>query len=185
MQNVHGKNCRLSFMTGDRAISLASASINAVSSIAKLTSSKPAPAEVVTKTSELCNSVTELRRGEKKLLMEIAMYESDKVKEKILGGKNAFVQRPDGGYDFINKIIGETRDAVKGTGRVVVIALGETRGSGPVFVVGDKESVAQMVDKVKSVVKDIKGGGGGEKWQGKVVEWQKGELRELQNVVEG
>ena len=171
-------------MTGDRAIDFANSSISAVSSIAKLTSSKLAPDEVVVKTSDVCSSVTELRRVEKRLLQEIAVYESARVREVIRSGKNALVQRPDGGIEFINKVIGETKDAVKGTGLVVIVAIGEARGTGPVVISGDKDSVTAMAERVKTAVKDIKGGGKGEKWQGKVSQWQKEDFKALKALVE-
>lgn len=183
-QSVHGKNCRLSFMTGDRAVSLANASVGAVGSIAKLMSSSSAPAEVLAKTSTMCDTVTELRRVERKLMLEVAKYESDRVNTVIRSGKNGWVHRSDGGMDFINKIIGETKDTVQGTGHVVVLAIGEPKGTGPVVVVGDKEAVEGMATKVKDVIKDIKGGGGGGKWQGKVKEWQHAELTALKELVE-
>ncbi|KAM0431458.1 hypothetical protein ACHAPT_005435 [Fusarium lateritium] len=183
-QSVHGKNCRLSFMTGDRAVSLANASVGAISSIAKLMSSNGAPTEVLAKASNMCDAVTELRRVEKKLLLEVAKYESERVIGVIRSGKNAWVHRSDGGMDFINKIIGETKEDVQGTGLVVVFAIGESKGTGPVAIVGDKDSVEAMAVKVKGVVKDIKGGGGGGKWQGKVKEWQHSELTALEELVE-
>ncbi|KAM5344624.1 hypothetical protein ACJ41O_013159 [Fusarium nematophilum] len=183
-KSVHGKNCRLSFIAGDRAIAHASASVDAISSIARLTSSNGAPDEVFTKVSSLSDSVTELRRAEKKLMLEIAKYESERVKEAVRGGKNVWVYRADGGMDFINKVIGETREAVEGTGLVVVFAMGEVKTSGPVIIVGDKEAVDTMAGNVKGAVKDIKGGGSGGKWQGKVREWQRAELDALRELVE-
>ncbi|KAF5009254.1 hypothetical protein FDECE_4547 [Fusarium decemcellulare] len=183
-QSVHGKNCRLSFMAGNRAIALANSSVDAISSIAKLMSSSAAPSEVVTKASSLCDTVTELRRVERKLMLEVAKYESERVKTAIQNGNDALVQRSDGGMDFINKVIGETREDVQGTGHVIVLAIGEPKGTGPVVIVGDKEAVEAMADKVKTVIKDIKGGGGGGKWQGKVREWQQSELNALKELVE-
>lgn len=171
-------------MTGDRAVSLANASVGAVGSIAKLMSSSSAPIEVLAKTSTMCDTVTELRRVERKLMLEIAKYESDRVNTVIRSGKNAWVHRSDGGMDFINKIIGETKETVQGTGHVVVFAIGESKGTGPVVIVGDKEAVEDMATKVKGVVKDIKGGGGAGKWQGKVKEWQHSELTALKELVE-
>lgn len=97
---------------------------------------------------------------------------------------NAYIYRYEGSTDFINKIVGETRDFLEGTEFVVVIAIGEPKGGGPVVIVGDKVAVDAMAKKVKSVVKDIKGGGTGGKWQGKVKEWTNAELVALKDVVE-
>ncbi|EGU76985.1 hypothetical protein FOXB_12517 [Fusarium oxysporum f. sp. conglutinans Fo5176] len=74
-QSVHGKNCRLSFITGDRAIKLATSSASAISSIAKLLSSSNVPSEVVSRTTALSDTVTDLKRSERKLLLEVAKFE--------------------------------------------------------------------------------------------------------------
>ncbi|KAF0641318.1 hypothetical protein FPSE5266_02250 [Fusarium pseudograminearum] len=184
-QSVHGKNCRLSFIAGDRAINLASSSVSAINTIAKMMSSSSNPTEVVTRATALSDSVTDLKRAERKLLLEVAKFESEHAIRSIVQNKmNAYIHRYEGSTDFINKIVVETRDFLEGTGFVVVIAIGEPKGSGPVVIVGDKVAVDAMAKKVKSVVKDIKGGGTGGKWQGKVKEWTNAELVALKDVVE-
>ncbi|KAG8352585.1 hypothetical protein FVEN_g9456 [Fusarium venenatum] len=184
-QSVHGKNCRLSFITGDRAIKLANASVSAISNIAKLMSSSNNPTEVVTRATALSDSVTDLKRSERKLLLEVAKFESEHAIRCIVHNKmNAYIHRYEGNTDFINKIVGETRDILQGTEFVVVIAIGEPKGGGPVVIVGDQVAVDMMAKKVKSVVRDIKGGGTGGKWQGKVKEWTNAELTALKEVVE-
>ncbi|KAM0547210.1 hypothetical protein ACHAPJ_010470 [Fusarium lateritium] len=184
-QAVHGKNCRLSFITGDRAIALANSSVSAISSIAKLMSSSNVPSEVVSRTTALSDSVTELKRSERKLLLEVAKFESEQAIRIVVQNRmNAYIHRYDGNTDFINKIVGETKEVLQGTGLVVVIALGEPKGSGPVVIIGDAVAVEVMAKKVKTVVKDIKGGGTGGKWQGKVREWTNAELLALKEVVE-
>ena len=40
-----------------------------------------------------------------------------------------------------------------------------------------------MAAKVKEAVSTVKGGGKGEKWQGKATEWQKGEVEALEKMV--
>jgi misacylated tRNA(Ala) deacylase len=171
-------------MAGDRAIKLATSSVEAIISLGKMMSSKSSPSEVLTKATEMSEAVTESRRAEKKLLLEIAQLESDRVKDIIQRGRNALIYRANGGIEFTNKIIGEVRDTVSGTGLVVAIAMGEAKGTGPVIITGDKEAVAAVVEKVKTVVTNIKGGGSGNKWQGKVPEWQKDELAEFKALFE-
>ncbi|CAG7560901.1 unnamed protein product [Fusarium equiseti] len=184
-QSVHGKNCRLSFIAGDRAINLATSSVGAINQIAKLLSSSSDPNEVVTRATALSDSGTGLKRSERKLLLEIAKFESEQAIRVIVQNRmNAFIHRYEGNTDFINKIIGETRDILQGTGFVVVIAIGEPKGGGPVVIVGDQVAVDAMAKKVKAVVKDIKGGGTGGKWQGKVKEWTNAELAALKAMVE-
>lgn len=53
---------------------------------------------------------------------------------------------------------------VFGIGLVVVIVMGEVKGIGLVIIIGDKEVVVVVVEKVKIVVMNIKGGGSGNKW---------------------
>ncbi|RBA18149.1 hypothetical protein FPRO05_11165 [Fusarium proliferatum] len=184
-QSVHGKNCRLSFITGDRAIKLATSSVSAISTIAKLLSSSNVPSEVVSRTTALSDTVTDLKRSERKLLLEVAKFESEQAIRTIVQNRmNAYIHRYDGNTDFINKIVGETRDVLQGTGFVVVIAIGEPKVSGPVVIVGDQIAVDAMAQRVKVVIKDIKGGGTGGKWQGKVKEWTNAQLLALKEVVE-
>ncbi|PTD07419.1 Alanyl-tRNA editing protein Aarsd1 [Fusarium culmorum] len=184
-QSVHGKNCRLSFIAGDRAINLASSSVSAINNIAKMMSVSSNPTDVVTRATALSDSVTDLKRAERKLLLEVAKFESEHAIRSIVQNKmNAYIHRYEGSTDFINKIVGETRDFLEGTEFVVVIAIGEPKGGGPVVIVGDKVAVDAMAKKVKSVVKDIKGGGTGGKWQGKVKEWTNADLVALKDVVE-
>lgn len=169
-------------MTGDRAIRLATASVNAIGSLAKLTSSKLAPAEVVSKVKEMSDAGMESRRTEKKLLLEIAKYESERAKAVIQTGKDALVHRPDGGIEFINKVVGEVKDTVAGTGLVVVVATGQAKSAGSVVITGDMEAVDAAVDKMKATLTNIKGHGNGGKWQGKVSEWQKVELKQFKTL---
>lgn len=181
-QSVHGKNCRLFFAAGDRATRLAQSSFDAVGAMAKLMSSSAEPSEVVVRTTAMNNAVSELKRSEKQLLLEIADYEIERVKGVLASRKSALVHRSNGGVDFISRIIAGTKDALRGTELVVVLAIGEPKTSGPVVVVGDKNAVEAMIVRVKEAVKNIKGGGAGEKWQGKVPEWQKEDLKALKEL---
>lgn len=182
-QPVHSKHCRLYFTAGDRAINLASTSINTVRSIAKLLSSGSSHEEVITNVTKIYDSTSELRKREKKLLAEIAKYEAARVTSVLETGKNAWVHRATEGLDFINTIVFELKDSLKNPG-LVVLASGEENKGGHLVLVGDKSSVEGFIPKVKEVVTGIKGGGKGERWQGKVVEWKKGELDILKSLVE-
>jgi misacylated tRNA(Ala) deacylase len=134
----------------------------------------------VRKTSE---TAAGLRKQEMKLLMDIAKYEGDRVKAVLGTGKNAWVYRATQGLDFINMVVFEIKDAVK-EGGLVMLASGEDKTGGQVVIIGEKNSVEDMVTKVKEVVSGIKGGGRGDKWQGKVIEWRKGELEALKKLIE-
>jgi misacylated tRNA(Ala) deacylase len=171
------------FTAGDRAIKLASTSIRSLRSIGGILSSGTAPEEVLSSVRRMSDNSTELRRKETKLLMEIAKFEGERVKAVLSTSKKAWVYRPSSGVDFINSVVFEVKDALK-DGRLLVLASGEDRTGGQVVVVGEKKAVEVFIEKLKGVVDGIKGGGKGERWQGKVVEWKKGEIDALKKLVE-
>ncbi|KAM0328546.1 hypothetical protein ACHAQA_004953 [Verticillium albo-atrum] len=183
-QPVHVKHCRLFFTAGDRAIKLAASSIAALSSVGKILSCGGTADQVITNTTRLRDAGSELRSKEKRLLGEVARFEGERAKATVQSGRDAWVCRAEDGLDFANLVISEVKDAARDAGRVVVIATGETKKSGPVVVVGAKDAVDALVPKIKEVVPSVKGGGKGEKWQGKVTEWQKGELEALRSLIE-
>lgn len=182
-QSVRGTNCRLYFTTGDRAINMASDSINGLRSIAVSLSSSAAPEEVAAKVQGLGEQVSEGRKREKRMLAEIAKFEAQQVKETLQCAVSAFLHRPDDGLDFVNLALIELRDILKSNG-VVVLCTGDTRAAGSIIIAGKPELVEELSAKVKDIVKNVKGGGKGEKWQGKVTEWQKGEIEALKTAVE-
>ncbi|KAH6670859.1 Threonyl/alanyl tRNA synthetase [Plectosphaerella plurivora] len=184
-QSVHGKNCRLFFAAGDRAIALATSSIGAVGSLGKLMSCPSTAEDVVAKAEKMDEALNDLKRREKKLVAEIARFEADKVKATLAEGKNAWVYRPDGGLDFINAVTFEIKELLKTATGVVVLASGEEKSSGPVVILGPNEAVEAMATTAKDIVTGIKGGGKGGKWQAKVPEWKKEELEALRKAVEG
>ncbi|PSN70245.1 hypothetical protein BS50DRAFT_571537 [Corynespora cassiicola Philippines] len=182
-QNVRGTNCRLFFTAGDRAINLATASINSIRSIAVSLSSNAAPADVQSSVQKLSENLSDVRRKEKKLLAELAKYEGDRIKDALKTGKTAWSYRAGDGLDFINLVSIEIKDAIK-EGGAVVLATGEAKTTGSIVILGQKDLVESLSAKVKEVVSSVKGGGKGEKWQGKVTEWQRGEVEALQKAVE-
>jgi misacylated tRNA(Ala) deacylase len=180
--SVRGTNCRLYFTAGDRAIKMATESINGLRSIAVSLSSSAAPADVAAGVQRLADQVSEARKREKRMLAEIAKFEGDCVKKELEEKDRAFSYRPTDGLDFVNLVVFEIKDAVKEC--VAVLCSGEVKASGSLVIFGKPELVESMAAKVKEVVSTVKGGGKGEKWQGKITEWQKGEIEALKKVVE-
>jgi misacylated tRNA(Ala) deacylase len=182
-QPVRGTNCRLFFTTGDRAIKMATESINGLRTIAVSLSSSSEPKDVAVGVQRLGDQVSDARKREKKMLVEIAKFEGGKIKLRLShGSPTAFLHRATDGLDFINLVIFEIKDVVKEYG-VVVLCSGEVRASGSIVVFGQPDLVERMAAKVKDIVSTAKGGGKGEKWQGKVTEWQKGEVEALMAAV--
>ncbi|CCF46421.1 threonyl and Alanyl tRNA synthetase second additional domain-containing protein [Colletotrichum higginsianum] len=182
---VHGTNFRLYFSAGDRAIDLATASIGAMGSVSRLLSCKNAVDEVVQGVRALQGSVAELKRREKKLLSDVAEFEADSARARLQAGKSVWVHRADGNADFVKWVTAGVKDAVAARGGVVVVATGEEKKSGQLVVLGEKGGVEVMVPRIKDIVTGVKGGGAGDKWQGKVVAWEKGNLEALKRLVEG
>ncbi|KAI1176156.1 threonyl and alanyl tRNA synthetase second additional domain-containing protein [Nemania sp. FL0916] len=183
-ETVNAKRSRLYFSAGDRAIQLASKSIATLQATALALSSPNNPEEILTSVKGKVAAVSDLKKQEKSLLAEIAKYEGDKVRSVLQSGKNAWVHRAKGGLDFLNLVILEIRDAIKISPGVVVLAGGEGQTGGPIIIVGQDELVGTFATKVKELLKDVKGGGRGGKWQGKVSKWKKGELEALKALVE-
>jgi misacylated tRNA(Ala) deacylase len=171
------------FSAGDRAIKLASSSIRSLRSIGGALSSGMGAEEVLGAVKKMSDNLTESRRKEAKLLMEIAKYEAERVTADLQSGKIAWVYRSSGNLDYINSICFEIKDTLK-EGGLVVLATGEKKTSGQVVVVGETAPLEEFVAKMKVVVSGVKGGGKGERWQGKVTEWKKGEIEALKNLVE-
>ena len=182
-QSIRGTNCRLFFTAGDRAIMTATASINGLRNIAVSLSSSAVPEELAAKIQGLSDQVSEARKREKRMLAEIAKLEALQIKETWQCAVGAFCHRPDDGLDFINLVIIELRDSFKGKG-VAVLCTGDTKTAGSLVITGQADLVEALSAKIKNFVKTAKGGGRGEKWQGKVTEWQKGEIEAVKTAVE-
>ncbi|KAI0118706.1 threonyl and alanyl tRNA synthetase second additional domain-containing protein [Nemania sp. FL0031] len=183
IEAVNAKRYRLYFSAGNRAIQLATMSIKALQVTALALSSPSSPEDVIAGVKRKVAAVSELKKQEKSLLAEIAKYEADRVKSVLQSGKNAWVYRAKGGLDFLNLVIFEIKNAITAP-RVVVLAGGEGQTGGPVVIFGHDETVTHFSARVKELLKDVKGGGRGGKWQGKVPEWRKGELEALKALVE-
>lgn len=143
------------FSAGDRAIKLASSSIRSLRSIGGTLSSGMGAEEVLSAVKKMSDNLTESRRKEAKLLMEIAKYEADRVKAVLKSGRNVWVYRSSGNLDYINSVCIEVKDALK-NGGLIVLATGEKKTSGQVVIVGQKNAVEEFVKKMKGVVSEIK-----------------------------
>jgi misacylated tRNA(Ala) deacylase len=182
-QTIRSTNCRLFFTCGDRAINMATASINSLRSIAVSLSSNPAPPEVQASVQRLGDTVSAERKRAKVLLAEIAKYEGDRIKAALEPEKAVWSHRATDGLDFINLVWTEVKGALKEHGTVVLVS-GESKTPGSIMILGQASLVEALSNKVKEIVSAAKGGGKGEKWQGKVAEWKKGEIEALRKEVQ-
>jgi misacylated tRNA(Ala) deacylase len=182
-QTVHGKNCRLFFACGKRALKLATESAAAVRSMSRLWSSGTDPEAVVAAATRINDSISELKKKEKKLLAEIASYEVDRINVALQTQKTAWVYREECGLDFFTGIIAQIKDVVKEKNGAVVLVSGQEKQAGAIVIFGNLETVEALSAQAKDAITGLKGGGKGEKWQGKVAEWQKGEIEVLRKLV--
>ncbi|KAF2022148.1 ThrRS/AlaRS common domain-containing protein [Aaosphaeria arxii CBS 175.79] len=183
-QPIRGTNCRLFFSCGDRAINLAAESINSLRTIGVSLSSGSSPTEVQGTVQRLQESLTDAKRKEKKLLVEVSKFEGDRIKADLADGKPGWCHRPTDGLDFLNSVVIEIRDALGEKG-VAILVSGQEKEVGSIMVIGESSLVEQNAAKVKEIVSSVKGGGKGSKWQGKVTEWKKGEVEALRKAVQG
>ncbi|KAI8190594.1 hypothetical protein K4K48_012225 [Colletotrichum sp. SAR 10_66] len=144
-----------------------------------------APQEVVQTVKRTQETSSELKKREKKLLADIAQFEAEAAKTKLEASKAVWVHRGDGNADFVKVVTVNVKDALAASGGLVVVATGEDKQGGQLVVLGQKAGVEALVPKIKELVKDVKGGGAGDKWQGKVTTWDKGVLVSLKDLIEG
>ena len=178
-QTVRGTNCRLFFSAGDRAIKLATESINGLRSVAVSLSTSATPSDVAAGVQRLSDSQSELRKREKRMLAEISKFESERIKTHLLEHGSAFLYRGTDGLELVNLIASEVKDIANEHG-VVVICSGEIKAPGSIVIFGKAQLVERMVSKTKEIFSMVRGGGKGLKWQGKVAEWQKGQIEALE-----
>lgn len=181
-QTIRGTNCRLFFTCGDRAITLATSSINSIRNMAVSLSSGSTATDVESTVKRLGESLADARRKERKILAEIAKIEGARIITNLQSGKNGWCHRPTDGLDFINLVVIEVKDAVKEKGAVVLLS-GQEKEVGSIMIIGEATLVDKLAAKVKETVTTVKGGGKG-RWQGKVTEWKKGEIEALRKAVE-
>ncbi|KAH7303547.1 Threonyl/alanyl tRNA synthetase [Stachybotrys elegans] len=181
-QPVHSTNTRLFFSVGDRAINASAASIDAVRRMAKMTGSPNTPADVVSSVQKATDTAADLKKQEKRLLSELAKLEGAIARATLESGKNAWVHRTLGGLEYLNMVAAEAKGVARERG-VLVLASGEGQSGGALLIIGLPDAVQDLSAKAQQIATSVKGGGKGEKWQGKATAWGKGELESLKELV--
>lgn len=192
LQTVRGTNCRLYFSVGDRALRLSRRSINGLRSVGGLLSSGSGAEEVETGVQRLLEQASEARRREKRLLTEVAQLYAQQVKVSLRQHEVSFLHRAEGDLEFANLVIAGLAEGLQDIeSSVAVICTGQRKRPGTVMIVGSNSaSVQKTVDCLRACVSSVKGGGGkgpwrnSSKWQGKVTQWEKGELEAFQSACE-
>ncbi|KAH7344155.1 threonyl and alanyl tRNA synthetase second additional domain-containing protein [Rhizoctonia solani] len=176
-QPIRGTNTRLFFSCGSRAIALATSTIRATRSLSATLSSGPNPSELNARATQVTNSLREALRAKRKLETEIA----GNLASKVAQDQSTWLHRADAGLEFLMDVAAAVpEERLPG---VLLLAAGSGSEGGSVLIIGsDADRVQSVASKAVAVVKRIKGGGKGARWQGKVQFWEKGNLDALEKI---
>ena len=189
-QPIRSTNTRLYFTAGARAIRLSTLATRTVRSVSSILSANPAhPAEVIQRVDKLNAQVRDLTRARRRLEAEIAGYEAVRVISELDAGRHAaFVYRVcEAGTDFISAVTGALKDGgfdERVSVVILLVAVAEPGGGGPVVVVGDEKDVERVVEGLKGILPDARGGGKGKRWQGKFSRLSTAQLKALGALIE-
>ena len=171
-------------VTGDRALNVATSSAESVRKMAYDLSCGTSPEDVVAAVDKIKTDRADLRRKEVRLLKEIAKFEGERMRVELKAGRNAFLHRGQEGMEFVNMVSFELKQAVKESeGVVAVLVVGEKGTAGQVVITGSGDAVTSFAQRLQESGIGVKGNGKGERWQGKVPEWKKGEVEKLEALV--
>lgn len=171
-----GTNSRLFFMAGDRVASYAAETNELVRKANAALSCQSD--EIEEKIDRLNQLVKELYAKERYWSGKVAKFEADDIKAKLKDRKLAVYHNAEANLDFLKTIDKEIGKVEPGGGTVILLCgLGKQGGS--IIVYGD--SIDDFVAKLKQLVPNVKGGGKS-KWQGKVMQWEKGSIEQILNL---
>ncbi|KAK9464905.1 Threonyl/alanyl tRNA synthetase [Lipomyces arxii] len=177
---IRGANSRLYFLIGDRVRAYAREMNTLTRSLnAKLSCQTE---EIETKITKLDSQMRDSYKSEKQWMAEVASLEAARIKTELAECKKVYVYRPEQStLVYFNMLMAELK-LEPGSG-VVVLACGTGKTGGALVVIGDNADKVAAEIRDAGVVKELKGGGKGVKWQGKVMAWEKGEPETLSAFV--
>lgn len=170
-------NSRLFFLIGDRVRKYAAENHALMRRLnARLSCQTD---EIEAKVARLETLLRDSLKREKMWASEVVINEAVTVKQALQEHKRAFIYRPDAALDYLTSLVGEI-GAFEG---LLVLACGAVKSPGALMVLGEGADVFAASVRESGIVKSLKGGGKGGKWQGKVAEWEKGEPEALRKFV--
>ncbi len=172
LNEVRGKgtNFRLNFVCGDRVVDFARGTDSIVRSlVGSMTCQEQMLPE---KVKNLVKDHKRLQTRESSLMKEIAELKAKELLAELNSGEKSFVwhHRPDGDLNYIFHIFKSMAPLARGT---VALLTGETNTPGAVIVFGSH--VDAVAAELKKNICSVRGGGK-DKFQGKIVCFEKGEL---------
>ncbi|KAK9360995.1 Threonyl/alanyl tRNA synthetase [Lipomyces starkeyi] len=176
-QPIRGLNSRLHFLIGDRVREYARESNNLTRALNSRLSCQTE--EIELKISRLESQLRDSLKREKLWMADVVKAEAARVNEELKLVKKSYVYRGDiVGLDYFNSLVVEM-GKLEPTSGVVILASGAGKNGGALLVIGD--GADEVASKIRDdcIIKGLKGGGKGAKWQGKITQWEKGEVESL------
>lgn len=178
-EKVRKTHYRLNFICGDRLVNFVRKSDGILEQLAKeMSCQKEMLPESV---KNLVSEHRQLQSKENKLMKEVAEYQAESLKKQFVAKKDAIVcyHRIDADLPFISQIARDLGDLGDGTAALFTT---QTDKTGAIIVVGKR--VNEVVSYLKEHISTLKGGGK-TRFQGKVGEYQKGELSSALKYLKG
>ncbi|KAK9239654.1 Threonyl/alanyl tRNA synthetase [Lipomyces kononenkoae] len=176
---IRGSNSRLHFLIGERVRAYARESNNLTRTLNSRLSCQTD--EIEAKISRLESQLRDSLKREKLWMADVVKSDSARVKEDLKAEKKAYVYRGDVvGLDYYNSLVAEIGPLEPNSG-VAILACGAGKNGGALLVIGDGADKVASKIREEGIIKGLKGGGKGAKWQGKVTQWEKGEVESLKS----
>ncbi|CAE6468826.1 unnamed protein product [Rhizoctonia solani] len=176
-QPIRGTNTRLFFSCGSRAMALTTSALRATRSLSVTLASGTNPSELNTRATQVTSSLRDALRAKRKLETEIASYLASRVTQD----QSPWLHRAEAGLDFLMDVAAAVPE--ERLPSVLLLAAGSGAEGGSVLIIGNNaDQVQSVASKAVTVVKQLKGGGKGARWQGKVQVWEKGNLDALEKI---
>ncbi|CDO93513.1 unnamed protein product [Kluyveromyces dobzhanskii CBS 2104] len=188
--SVRGTNSRLSFMCGDRVRRYALFSNDVISKTKKTLSCSDD--EITNKCDAVLKNMQKTTKREQFWIKELAGFCSKSLISDLKENSKAHLVRDEfGTLEFLLQLYNATNQLVVESGLkdycYVLVGREKTSGVGAIIIVSDSgDRIQEVSDKLKSMVSQLKGGGGknGGKWQGKVAFYKGSEFEGLQHYLE-
>lgn len=174
-----GTNFRLNFVCGDRLVSFTRGEDSVIRSlVGSMTCQEQM---LLDKVRDLVKDHKRLQTRETSLMKEIAELKAKELLADLESGNKSIIfhHRPDGDLSYIFRIFKSMTPLARGT---VALITGETHMPGAVIVFG--QHVDPVVAELKKHIRSVRGGGK-DKFQGKIVCFEKGELDSTLKALQG
>ncbi|KAJ8101096.1 Threonyl/alanyl tRNA synthetase [Lipomyces tetrasporus] len=176
---IRGSNSRLHFLIGDRVRAYA----RELNNLTRVLNSRLScqTEEIEAKISRLDSQLRDSLKREKLWRADVVKSDAARIKEELKQDKKSYVYRADGaGLDYFNSLVAEIGHLEASSG-VLVLASGAGKNGGALLVIGEGADRVASSLVGDGIIKSLKGGGKGAKWQGKISQWEKGEVEMLRD----